>query len=495
MKNNFLKYLLVLTAGAFLFLGNSCKKLEDFGDTNVNPNGSPDVLTSALLTNVLSNIGGTVADLNTGHYSQIFAEPTYPGNSLYVLPQFEASGTYAGSLMDLQTIINRNTDAKTAPTVAVDGANANQIAIARILKAYFFWTLTDRWGDLPYTEALQGVSVATPKYDEQKDIYLDLLKELREANAQFIDGAAAIRGDIAYGGSISKWKKLSNSLRMLISLRMSKRNGDPGINAASEFESAATDPAGFISSNADNFTINFPGGNFRNSFNNFSLSADNRTSQTIVDLITGLSDNRVNAFFSNTTGVPYGLGTAAPTSLDYGKILSTTWHAENAPLVIVSAASGLLAKAEAISLSWMTGNAKEAYDEGVTRSFEQWGQTLPASYLTTGPANFTNGQGVASIGGSTVAGSTAVTADELSRIRLQQFIAFYPNGIQTWSNWRRTGVPNLQPTINATAGDGITRRYVYGQSDQNLNSAQLAIAVARIPGGVDDQDSRVWWDR
>lgn len=495
MKNKFFKYLVVLAAGSFLFLGNSCKKLEDFGDTNVNPNGSADVLTSALLTNVLSGIGGTVADLNTGHYSQIFAEPTYPGNSLYVLPQFEAGGNYSGPLMNLQVIINRNTNPKTAAAVAVDGANANQIAIARILKAYYFWTITDRWGDVPYSEALQGVSNTTPKYDEQEAIYLDLLKELREANAQFIDNATAIRGDIAYGGNLAKWKKLSNTLRMLISLRMSKRDGDPGIDAAGEFADAANSPDGFITENADNFTISFPGGNFRNSFNNFSLSADNRTSKTIVDLIVGLADSRVNAFFSNTNGVPYGLSTAAPTSIDYGKILSTTWHAENAPLVIVSAASGLLAKAEAITLGWMTGDAKTAYEDGVKRSFEQWNQTIPASYLTTGPANFTTGAGVATIGGATVAGSNALTPDVLSRIRLQQFIAFYPSGIQTWSNWRRTGVPDIKPTINATAGDGIIRRYVYGQTDQNLNSAQLAIAVARIPGGVDDQDARVWWDR
>ena len=493
MKNKFIKYLVVLTAGTFLLLGNSCKKLEEFGDTNVNPNGSPDVLTSALLTNVLSGIGGTVADLNTGHYSQIFAEPTYPGNSLYVLPQFDASGIYSGALNDLQVIINRNSDPATAASVSVDGANANQIAISRILKAYYFWTITDRWGDVPYSEALKGVSFATPKYDEQQAIYLDLLKELKEANAQFLDNATAIRGDIVYGGNIAKWKKLSNTLRMLISLRMSKRDGDPGIDAAGEFADAAAN--GFIDDNADNFTISFPGGNFRNSFNNFSLSADNRTSQTIVDLITGLADTRVNAFFSNTSGVPYGLSTAAPTSITYGKILSETWHAEAAPLVIVNAASGLLAKAEAIALGWMTGDAKATYENGVMQSFQQWGQTMPANYLSTGAANFTTGTGVASIGGATVAGSNALTPDALSRIRLQQFIAFYPSGIQTWSNWRRTGVPDLKPTVNATAGDGIIRRYVYGQSDQNLNSAQLAIAVARIPGGVDDQDARVWWDR
>lgn len=493
MKYTKFKSFLAITTAVLLLAGSSCKKLEDFGDTNVNPNGSPEVLTSALLTNVSAGIGALVADLNTGHYSQIFAEPTYPGNSLYALPQFSSGGIYSGGLNDLQVIINKNTDPETAAKVAVDGANENQIAIARILKAYIYWTVTDRWGDVPYSEALKGTAELTPKFDEQEFIYKDLLKELTEATAQFNPSGAIVKGDIIYSGNVAQWQKFAGSLRMLISLRMSKVYPAPGGYAATEF--AAGMNAGFIETNADNFTLAYPGGNFRNAFYNFSLSADNRTSKTITDLVTGLGDTRQTAFFSNTTGVPYGLGNAAPTSIDYGKILSPTWHAENAPLVMISAASSLLAKAEAIQIGWVAGDAKAAYDAGVQASFAQWNVAIPATYLTTGAANFTTGAGVASIGGSTVPGSDALTPTPLSRIQLQQYLAFYPSGIQTWSNWRRTGVPNLQPTINKNQGDGIIRRYVYGQTEQNTNGEELAIAVARIPGGVDDQDARVWWDK
>ena len=57
--------------------------------------------------------------------------------------------------------------------------NANQIAIARIMKAYIFWTITDCWGDVPYTDALNGdPNVA---YDTQESIYKDLIKELTES--------------------------------------------------------------------------------------------------------------------------------------------------------------------------------------------------------------------------------------------------------------------------------------------------------------------------
>ena len=45
--------------------------------------------------------------------------------------------------------------------------------------------VTDVWGDIPYTEALQGFPLdgtLTPKYDTQASIYADLLVQLEEAN-------------------------------------------------------------------------------------------------------------------------------------------------------------------------------------------------------------------------------------------------------------------------------------------------------------------------
>jgi hypothetical protein len=102
------------------------------------------------------------------------------------------------------------------------GANANQIATARIMKAYLYWTITDRWGDMPYFEALKGSANLSPKYDTQEAIYKDLLKELKEAIRPFQSAGTKVQGDIIYGGDVTKWQKFANSLRMLIALRTSK---------------------------------------------------------------------------------------------------------------------------------------------------------------------------------------------------------------------------------------------------------------------------------
>ena len=217
----------------------------------------------------------------------------------------------------------------------------------------------------------------------------------------------------------------------------------------------------------------------------------------MTDALTGLSDTRISSFGTNATGVPFGLASAAPTSTTYAKILGTSFKQVNSSFVFINAASVLLAKAEAIELGWTsltTADAETAYKAAITASFAQWGVTLPASYLTTGVANYQSGIGVAAIGGSSVAGSNATTATKIARINLQQWIAFYPNGRQGWSNWRRTGFPDLKPTVNASnTGGKIPRRIPYGPNDYASNAVQVALAATAIGG--DTQDTRVWWDK
>src|SRR5215208_5341345 len=125
-------------------LVTGCNKLKDFGDANVNPNATQTPSTAALLTNAEAGLGS--AQTLGGLFAQQISETQYTDASLYALPKSNFDAIYAGILMDLQNIININTDEATKGNAAKFGANVNQIAIARILKAYEFWTITDRWG-------------------------------------------------------------------------------------------------------------------------------------------------------------------------------------------------------------------------------------------------------------------------------------------------------------------------------------------------------------
>ncbi|RZL00036.1 MAG: SusD/RagB family nutrient-binding outer membrane lipoprotein, partial [Pedobacter sp.] len=176
-----------------LFLGSvmlfaACKP-SDFQDINVNPTAVSSVPTKALLTNVFNGANGsfpsTVFGVNTPvFYAQHLSEGPYPGASLYNTRNFDWAGFYVGSLYNLKTIIDLNTTGSPLADGGINGSKDNQIAVARILKAYYFGYLTDRYGDIPYTDALKGDANFSPKYDLQKDIYYDLFKELKEAGAQ-----------------------------------------------------------------------------------------------------------------------------------------------------------------------------------------------------------------------------------------------------------------------------------------------------------------------
>lgn len=512
MKNKSFK-----SFGSAAFIGLTiiaagCAKIDKFGDLNSNPNGITTPIPSALLTNVESQIGGIANGTRTVTYCQYVAENQYTDVSLFALPQLEMGGTYAGPLQDLQTIIDYNNDPKTAAIAAAYGSNANQTSIAKILKSYLYWVTTDRWGDIPYSEALKGTANTAPKFDKQEDVYFGVMKELKEAVAGF-DGGAAIKGDIMYAGDITKWKKLGNTIRMLMALRLTKKYPAAGGKAALEFADAYGNAAGFISSNSDNWVLSFPGGSFKNTwYLTYESRDDYAESKTLGDVLAGLGDTRQSVFGTNNVTFPCGLtrdlAVAFANSVGGGqsRVLAASKRTESSPVVVVNASVALLAKAEALERGWITSSnpsdAQTAYEAAIAASYAEWGVSVPASYLS-GPANYISGAGVPSnIGAGSApydnfrnASSNvqdAATTTKLQRIALQRWLAAYPNGNEGWAEWKRTGVPNLQRTRFATGA--LIRRYVYGVNDYSFNNAATKAAAALLPGG-DVQEAKVWWDQ
>ncbi len=509
--------LLLFITGAFII--SSCEKIKDFGDTNVNPAAIADPVTANLLTRVEAGLGGI--DGNAAYYCQYFTNPAYDQDVLYTTKSV-GLGDYSGALMDLNTIIFYNTDQSKLTLSVSSGAHENQIAIARILKAYIFWKTTDALGDIPYTEALKGQEeLFYPKYDRQEDIYKDLIKELTEAVDGFDNstaGVKAVQGDVIYDGDREKWKKFTNSLRMLMAVRLSKKYPGAGDYAAAEFKKALAHPSGIITANADNFTINFPGAPYVHPLASESQDA---LSKTFTDLLSGTADDRIKAFggqsyigpgnfISSSLGVPYGIRDIDGRAFTganplWARTLMGLYRQGTSPLVLIGAANLLLAKAEGIERGWKlpdpANEAEQDYDNAIAASFEQWslqGFILSAAGLTN--TKYNTGVGVAQIGvnsyNSIPVNSSAATTAKLDRIHLQQYIAWFPNAAQAWADWRRTGFPNLQPTAFAiNTSKQIPRRYIYSSAQYATNGDQVRVAVSRLPGAADNQDARVWWDQ
>ncbi len=485
MKRNLKYKILVAVVASSLVWGPACKKV-DFGDMNNDPNRTTEPITSALLTNVLAALGNTVWDgggirTTGGLYCQYFTETQYTEESRYAKTTDNWDPFYSGVMYDLQNIIDYNSNPATAEKAAINGSNANQIAVARILKAYYYWWITDLWGDLPYTEALKGVGPIP--YDKQENVYPDLLKELKEAIAGFDSGLPAA-GDILYDGDIASWKKLGNSLRMLVALRMSKANATLG---QSEFASALADAAGSIATNADNAKIVYPGGNFLNPFYNYynvTLRDDYAVTTTLLDWLNNHSDNRNQKFGTSTVGFPYGLVrdqavAFANANTNFARLIDVSAAGPTSPIVIIGAAHLLLARAEAALLTWTSEDYTALYNQAIDASWEQW-DVYDAGDIANYKANAD-----VNLGGGSVA----------QKIATQQWLSWYPNGTQGWSVWRKTGYPALTPAPDQALP--IPRRISYGVNEPQLNPANYAVAAAGYMGsdGENSQWGRIWWDK
>ena len=484
-KRNEMKKMInrILSVLLLIVIITGCDKLSDFGDTNLNPAATNDPITSALLTNVLAGLDGYTTSTRDGAYCQFFTETQYTDLELYSLPQISSTGAYSGDLYDLENIVINNTDDATKETAALNGVNENQIAVARILQSYIFWKHTDRWGDLPYSDALTGDPEVT--FDTQQVIYEGMLSTLADAVDMIVAGGGALKGDILFNGDMTKWKKFANSMRALMALRLSNRYPNAGQFAATEFAAALAASGGVIDNNADNAIIDLPGGNFRN---NFYAAYDGRKdwaeTEEMVTLLTGLNDTRVNVFGSSLVGFTYGLprnlaeafSSAHP---DWAFIMAPDYREETDGHFIITAGHVYLARAEAADRGWTAENVVTMYEAGITAAHTQWGIAAPTvGYL-----------------GAVALANPAGTNANLFEIATQQYIAYYPDGANGWANWRRTGVPTLIPTPYALNASGeIPRRYTYGTSELATSPDAVAAAIARLPGGVDSQDAHVWWD-
>ena len=286
-----------------------------------------------------------------------------------------------------------------------------------------------------------------------------------------------------------------------MALRLSKVYPGTADSAAYYFKAALADPAGSIATNADNFVINYPGGNFQNPwYATYNGRHDYGESDKMCALMTALSnDNRQSVFgatitgAATTKGVPYGRARAYPgwqgidnwcaNNPDYAYVLNPNFRTQTSPAYVMTAASVLLARAEAADRGWTSETAitTTLYQSGITASYTQWGLSAPlASYFTSA---------------NVVLPAAPGTGANLQQIATQQYVAFFPDGWQAWSNWRRTNYPALSPAIDAlNVPPVIPRRYLYGTQDYALSLTAVTAAVARLTGG-DVMNARVWWDK
>lgn len=455
---------------------------DNFGDMNINPNSPATPNTASILTGALRNVGLMTTDIVPALYTQQFGDVTYIEESRYKTINFNYNGWYTGPLIAYKTIIDLNTSATTKVASSANGSNANQIAVARIMKAYTFMWLTDRWGDIPYSQTLQGKDNFSPAFDTQQSIYTDLFKELKEAQAQF-DGGKTVVGDIIFSGSVARWKKFANSLRMVMALRLSKVDASKG---KAEFTAALAD--GVLASNAENIKYSYlsESNNEHPLYNNYIVTnrKDYALSDVFVNNLLKTNDPRVDGMAEKNisglyVGVPYGVFPAASKAQSVS-LAAPAIRQQNSSANVLTYAQILFSQAEAAQLGWITGDVKALYEAAIKASLQQWlgaaaTDAVVANYLTQTAVAFN-------------------ASKALEQIGTQKWVALFYQGNEAWAEWRRTGYPVLQPAAKPLNASGqIPRRMAYPVTEANLNKVNYEKVIATQ--GADTQDTRVWWDK
>ncbi len=477
---------------------------DKFEEINTNPNQPEKISNPGLLLPAI--IRGSMNDSYTGAWRRGNIVADYLANQF--VSAFDWSPADASEYF-LWSYYGHLRNVYTMHDLAVAAGMKNYQGVSLVLKSYFFQSLTDIYGDIPYSEAVGAKSnnINFPKYDRQEDIYKGILADLTLANELLSPANEAISGDILYYGDIMKWKKFANSLKLRCLLRISDRQ-DP----SAQMQAIVSDPVTYplFSGNADQAALQYLN-ELNNEFPRYRGTFGESASENMVNILKGLNDPRLFVFAQPTpatdgsanpeyVGVPNGIpdestfngGTANQSlpGLLWAPINSSPEFANPtaAQALLMTYGELQFILAEAAERGFITtGSAETYYMQGIQSQFDYYASRIPDNFVfpkatdVQPPAEYFTQDAVAYTG----------TQDEkLDKIYLQKWLALFNCGFEGWSEWRRTGVPVITPGPNSLGY--VPVRFLYPHSEQNANRANYEAAVAIQ--GPDNTQTHVWWD-
>jgi hypothetical protein len=477
----FKNQLLAVVAGAALLTATGCKK---FLDVNENPNAPVTATDELLLPSTQAAIGMAVGN-NLQVFGSLYAQywTQSPTSSQYKTIEQYASDPAA---FDRVWGILYN-DALEDIKLLEQSRNPNYVAIALIEKAYAFQLLTDAFGDVPLKDALKGNEALSPVYDSQAEVYDSVFAWTKRGIA--LAGTSTITpgsDDLIFGGNMTNWKQFGNTLLLRAYLRISGKDAakaQAGIQAL-----YATSPQ-FLTADAK-ISYKNEGGNQNPLYAEgvgLGRTQNLVASNTAVNAFRANNDPRLEVLYTvnsddDVVGIPQGsyddqpaVPPTFPAPVTGGRFASATGSiAAIAPVKLISAAESYFLQAEAAARGWGSGSVATLFQAGIKASFDFLGigATQYATYIATAPD----------------AQLPADAAGQIKAIITQKYYAMNGfQGFEAWTEWRRTGYPNiLVKSAASTLGtNDLPARLLYPGTEITRNS--------NFPGLKEITD-KVGWD-
>lgn len=531
MKFYYIKALIVFSVLVFLF---SCTG--DYEDVNTNPYGvTPEDLEqdfNSLNVYFPEMIRGEVIlggnyqvnqTLSTDSWAGYSATPTdYSGganNTTYRITWNRIWNEYYSGLMS---------PSFQAIKKARESNEPNFVAWAKLIRLYGIQKVASVYGPVIYTD--YGKSATVSHYDSEEEFYNAAFKDLDSINnilEDEVEFGGFTEADVSsYNGDITKWLKLSNSLRLMLALRLT--DVKPEL-AREQAEKAVSGPEGVFNSNDDTFKVDVGNEDHPLIIIGY-LFDDTRMSATMESFLVGYKDPRTGVFWNPVDDdeqdelvakhpeFPFkGIKNGAEIH-DSNKRTSFSKPGEYfksaTDYTLLSYSDVEFMLAEAKLRGWNVGaqSVKDHYEEGVRASFEQWGATGVEQYLENNedtPINYSDPV-VDNSEQNAFEAQTDITVKweesaskerKLERIITQKWIGGFPNSFKAWTDFRRTGYPKIEPVYKnySDSQDGVIapgdyiKRLRFVEDEYNANPQGVEEALNKLEG-PDEIGTRLWWD-
>ncbi len=521
------QYLINLMAVCGFLGAVSCT--DDFSDLNKNPNAFNEAPIEAAFTGVVKNSYDLLGRMNGDMYLHY---ASYNGGVGGQLPKYGYTESAVGEIWaDMYVDVLKNTQ-QIIDDHDTDPEFSNRMHMTKIWKAYMFSIAVSTWGPIPMSDAFgDNTSVA---YDNEEQIYTEILKLLSEAVTGLDDDGDVFKVDVLFNKNVGSWRKLANTLRLKIGLRLT--HGFPQLAEAAVKASMANE-SNLLGSNGDNqFMI---GGTDETSwnwhYNKYVFKTANTDTYPYVNFsyllhLKTYNDPRMDKLVEpakkplEIEEYVYASGSTTDTILvrynipKYGKTLGNStiddWNLNGndnpyrgldggdysqpsqelffqpqSRYYINTHAETCFMKAEAALRGWGGSKSAQAYyEEGISVSFSQYDVAGADAYKAQDGIKW----GTAFAGDRDIYAITnsGISADPMDKILRQRWIAMYWQGHDAWCMLKRTrGVtlpPHLSPDgslVNAEYAE-IPERMIYSTSEPSINSAGYEIGLGFL-GGVD----------
>lgn len=502
---------------AFIFLlGHFFISCDDFDSINSNPDKPIDATTTLMATRLIWDMAGTES-AGAKTFSYDYLRSKYIGWAEGATN--EQYNYFGRASFDGYTILT--TGQKMVEKAKGTPQYESYIGLFKFLKAFKLYNLTMKMGDIPYLEALQGEEgIKKPKYDSQKEVFLQILNDLSEAYTHFENaGNTSFGGDLIYNGDNSKWQKMVSAFQMRVLLSLSKKESDTDLNIKQRFKTVANQKN--FESNSDNFQIVFKNqaGMVFPFHSTMSKHSDYvLMSSVLIDSLKINEDYRMFYYaapsrFQVTTG---GLSPddwdafiGVDITLPFNEmgVISSEYKCsrlnrryidreEGEPFAKMRYSDINFSLAEAALREWIDGDANKYYLKGIEADmkFKQtymiddvnyhYGRVITDDYIE----EFLSKPKIQLSGNF---------EEKLNKIITQKYLSnfFQVYELEAWMDYRRTGYPEfpINPNTNMNPEtDKIPVRFMYPSTESNYNSDNLSEAVQRQFNGNDEVNQLMW---